>query len=99
LYQLSFIATIGTPRSTPNLSDQVVSSHVRSVLAGHPADVISTDQHTVKPWFTGKIDYAPVVLDLAAQGFPLTGSRLDYLGHPTAALVYRADRHVINLFT
>jgi anti-sigma factor RsiW len=79
--------------------DDVVSAHLRSLQVEHLTDVQTSDQHTVKPWFNGRLNVAPPVIDLTTQGFTLVGGRLDYVnGRPVAAIVYRRRNHVLNLF-
>jgi anti-sigma factor RsiW len=96
---LVFAISQTTRASRNTIADELVANHIRSLLAAHLVDIASSNQHTVKPWFDGKVDFAPEVRDLAANGFPLVGGRLDYFnGKTVVALVYERNKHPINLF-
>jgi len=96
---LSLFQYNGQPSQGDLTANAIVASHVRGLISNRAIDVVSSDRHTVKPWFNGRIDYAPDVRDLGAAGFPLVGGRLDYVdGQRVAVIVYRRNQHPIDVF-
>jgi len=96
---VGLILSIFRPESEAVTIDEITDSHIRSLIGNHLVDVASSDQHTVRPWFEGKVDFAPAVPDLTSKGFEIIGGRLDYIaGHAAASLVYQHRKHFISLF-
>jgi anti-sigma factor RsiW len=98
----SALTVVAVRQGTPNASvaDQVLTSHIRSLMPGHLTDVASNDQHNVKPWFNGRVNVSPAVPRFDSVGFPLIGGRLDYVdGHSAASVVYTRRQHIINVFS